>query len=286
MTRTEHQEGEGSGARRLADVLPSAHSFELKTPIGQRLVHVRVPETAPPAAGFPLLTVLDAGDTFAIAAATMRMQERRPEVTGVVPAVLVGLGGGIGDDSGIERTRDYTPEVPPERLGQRPDGRPWPQTGGAEAFLDMLSALVIPRIASQYAVDPNRISLFGHSFGGLFALYALLTRPHLFRSIVASSPSIWFGERAILDRLREAPARAPELLVTVGGAEQSVDRAGIDPVRADWVRGNRMVDNARELVDALASRDWPATFHAFADENHASVLPSALSRALRFCLRP
>lgn len=80
------------------------------------------------------------------------------------------------------------------------------------------------------------------------------------------------------------------VLVTVGSLEQggmSGDNDADD--YGSWIRRNRMVDNAREFSTELgragdASLD--VSFRMFEDENHASVVPSAISLALRFALPP
>lgn len=46
-------------------------------------------------------------------------------------------------------------------------------------------------------IDPDRQSLFGHSFGGLFVLYSLFTRPSAFTTWIAASPSIYWENRTI-----------------------------------------------------------------------------------------
>jgi len=77
--------------------------------------------------------------------------------------------------------------------------------------------------------------------------------------------------------------------VTVGSLEQaeaqSCDGSSVDYDL--WIRRNRMVENARALALDLAKLDrakLDVTFREFDDENHASVLPAAISRALRFAL--
>jgi predicted alpha/beta superfamily hydrolase len=56
---------------------------------------------------------------------------------------------------------------------------------------------LIPIIESDYRAASSRRILAGHSLGGLFVLYALFHNADLFQGYVASSPSIWFGDKAI-----------------------------------------------------------------------------------------
>jgi predicted alpha/beta superfamily hydrolase len=261
-----------------------------------RLFVSRPAAEAPPS-GYPVLYLLDGNATFASAAMGVALQSRRPEVTGVAPAVVVGIGYPVDDylDS-MRRTYDYTPAVPMEALSRRPDGSPWPATGGADDFLDFIEQELKPAIARMLPVDPARQAIFGHSFGGLFVLNALFTRPGTFRSYIAASPSIWFGNRAILAKrdaflAGEPPILRSDLLVTVGDAEQaSTDpesQGAGDIAKADWIKRNRMVKNASELVGSLSNSSLlNVTFKQFEDENHSSVLLPAIGRSLRFALGP
>jgi pimeloyl-ACP methyl ester carboxylesterase len=67
------------------------------------------------------------------------------------------------------------------RLWQRSaDGSAWldrpVKTGGGGKFLSFLKQELIPLIDQTYRADPNGRVLVGHSYGGLFALYALFER--------------------------------------------------------------------------------------------------------------
>ncbi len=90
------------------------------------------------------------------------------------------------------RTRDLTPA-----LGT-PDER-FPTAGGADAFLAFLTDELMPYVEAHFRTQPYRV-LVGHSFGGLFAVHALLTRPDAFDAYVAISPSLWWDEQAPLKR--------------------------------------------------------------------------------------
>jgi len=142
-------------------------------------------------------------------------------------------------------------------------------------------------------------TLYGHSLAGLFCLNLLFEQPGSFRSFVASSPSIWWNDRAVLageaafaDRIVRREA-APRLLVTMGGAEQSTPAKpppGMDETQMQaLVEHARMVDNARELVQRLEGLDggpgYLARFHAFEGDDHTMALAASIARALAFALR-
>jgi hypothetical protein len=255
-------------------VLPQTHGLAFVAPGGAeyRLL-VGIPSVPAPAAGFPVLIVVDGDALFPTALSAARLQGGRPEVTGVGPAVILGIGyPGAAPFDAERRRRDLLPA-----------------DGGADRFLDLIEGGILAQVERFAPIDRARLSLAGHSFGGLFSLYALFARPGLFRSYVAGSPSIWWEERAILktrERFLRLPvaANAPRLLIAVGGDEQNGDERR-DPQRAARLRMARMLDNAAEMAGALTASGRVACEHVvFAGENHISVLPAMLSRAVAFTL--
>ncbi|MGB9178467.1 MAG: alpha/beta hydrolase-fold protein [Pyrinomonadaceae bacterium] len=98
-----------------------------------------------------------------------------------------------------DRTRDLTPTratFPP------PDGGQFPTSGGADNFLKFIETELIPKIESQYRVQPYRV-LAGHSFGGLFTIHAMLSRPELFNANIAVSPSLNWDDYLEVKRAEE-----------------------------------------------------------------------------------
>lgn len=258
----------------IAVALPHARQFEISSAQGlpYRLL-VAVPPEPPPAAGFPVLVLVDGDALFATALTTARLQAGRPEVSGVGPAVIIGIG--------------YPGSAPFDAERRRLDLLP--DDGGADRFLDLIETQLLPMVADLAPIDRARLSLAGHSFGGLFTLHALFSRPGLFRSLVAGSPSIWWNERAILATRSEflggvAQAVRPRLLITVGSDEQHGDPQR-DPARATRLEKARMVDNAGEMASSLAASGRLDCEHVvFGGENHISVIPAMLARAVAFTL--
>jgi uncharacterized protein len=88
------------------------------------------------------------------------------------------------------RARDLTPVPDPAKAGD--DSKP---SGGAPAFLTFVQSELIPLIEREYRSDGAARVLVGHSYGGLFTLYALFHQPQLFAGYVAGSPSLFYGDR-------------------------------------------------------------------------------------------
>ncbi|WP_210324513.1 alpha/beta hydrolase [Chelatococcus reniformis] len=249
-------------------------------------IFVGKPQREAPRGGYPVLYVLDGNAVFGTAVETMRLQSWRSEVSGVDPTLIVAIG--YPGDAALSldrRALDYTPRP----AGVAADAR----SGGADAFLDFIETELKPQIERDLPVDRSRQALFGHSFGGLFVLHALFNRPGTFQAYVAASPSIWWHDRTILAAEASFVARAsgiapkPRLLITVGADEQpQVPAAALPSPHLTRIASARMVEEAEALAGRLAaSGALPVAFVSFAGENHASVIPAALSRALRFAGR-
>ena len=162
------------------------------------------------------------------------------------------------------RAMDYTPTPVPTSKG----------SGDAPKFLKFLETEVIPFAESNYRIDPTRRVLGGHSLGGLFTLYAMLTKPTLFWGYLAGSPAIpWDNsflvklEQQYADTHKELPVR---LYMAAGGAEE-------------------LVTPGVEFARTLASRNYVGLHwdgRIVESERHAGVLPEFYNRGLRFMFTP
>ncbi len=264
-------------------------------------VYVWSPPGPAPAQGRPVIYVLDGETTFMLVRDTAR--SLAAAYPGSDLPVVVALGydtpapysaEGL-TTANTERTYDYTPAVAPEKLGASFNDQPWPATGGADAFLDFIEDELKPAIESGFAIDRSRQTLMGHSFGGLFTLHALFSRPDSFSTYVASSPSVWYGSRYIEQALRHftetrhASLKGKRLLLTVGGLEQSRVPERGERARAEWLAQSRMVDGNRELaanLQALAPLGLETRFRVFEGESHLSVKPPASNYGVRFAMLP
>ena len=106
-----------------------------------------------------------------------------------IPKMLVV---GIASGDSRKRTHDLSPPSTAES-----DNRYSPGNGGADAFLTFLAGELIPYVERTYRTRPYRL-LAGHSFGGLFAIHVLTTRPDLFNGYIAVDPSIYWNNQAVV----------------------------------------------------------------------------------------
>lgn len=228
-------------------------------------IEVFVPEEEVPENGFPVLFVLDGQRYSKLIVEAMQNQTWMKQKTKVEPFIVVSIGH-QNDETIKRRFYDFTAPAEsyhfPLRRGKAMAPVP---VGGAADFQQFIEQELMPYIAETYAVDTERYVLFGHSLGGLFSLWTYLTKPNLFHKYIAVSPSIWWNQYDLLKVLTETKQRIETpLAIYVGGDEGD------------------MVEDAMTFFKNRASAKLPVAFYVALHENHASVIPTTISRALRF----
>jgi uncharacterized protein len=151
---------------------------------------------------YPVLYMTDGDAHMGHTAATIEFltqNGRMPEL------IVVGV-------TNTDRTRDLTPA---KSANKNAAGElQFPTAGGADNFLKFFETELIPQIEKDYRVQPYRI-LAGHSFGGLFAIHAMITKPGLFNSYVAVSPSLQWENAEALKRAEDFLKNQKEMRVTL-----------------------------------------------------------------------
>ena len=276
----------------LAEDVCNTSSFKLSAASGAPpyLIQVAIPVGPAPEAGYPVVYVLDAAHSFATVTDIVRLQELF-----FGPALVVGIR--YEDPFEVDRRGfDFTP--PPDQ-SWADEAEPG-DVGGADAFITFILDKLKPAIAQRAKINPEKQALFGHSLGGLFALYVLLTRPQAFDTYVAASPSIQYGDSQILNKLAEIrkrgfPGMQRRLLITVGGLEDAPspeelrfakDRnIPIPPPSPPPAPGQDIVSRRSELVESLQSIvGLEASFAPFDGDTHNSSIPADLGRGVRWTL--
>lgn len=225
--------------------------------IGDYKLTIYHPDQPNPPMGWPIIYLLD-GDSFFTELVNFVQQQS-------MQIVVVA----IDYPEQSRRELDYLPNPPeyiPEILS---NGKVnvLDAYGGADNFLTFLQTELKPAIEQRFIIDHNRQIIFGHSLGGLFVLHALFTQPNSFSDYIASSPSIWFNDRYIMQEARVFLAdpnkvglnQPTHLYLSVGELEQSLTGKEVFPsetakqLRAQHLQNRRMVDNVRDLAMLLSS---------------------------------
>lgn len=199
---------------------------------------------------YPVIYILDGETRCTHGVPTIRFISAE----GLMPkAIVVGI-------PNTNRERDFLP-------GR--DKNP-PTGDGANNFLQFITKDLFSYIEKQYKADSYRI-LVGHSYGGLFAMHALLTQPDAFEAFIMIDPSFWFGSRMMVKN-------AGDFLAKRQSFPKSVYISGIEG--RNW---HGMANDAMDSVlKASAPKDmrWKAV--PYANENHGSVTFKTIYDGLRF----
>ncbi len=166
--------------------------------------------------------------------------------------------------AGFTRVCAYDrPGTPVGEAPSRSDPVPQPITAG-DSVADLHALVAAAGIATPFVI-------VGHSYGGLFATYLLLTEPSMYKRYIIVSPSLWYSERIAFQMEDAAAARGEpanaNVFLSVGALENPA-----------------MPNDLRDFYNRLKSRNRPGlklTLEVFEDERHDSVFPGAVTRGLR-----
>jgi predicted alpha/beta superfamily hydrolase len=152
-------------------------------------------------------------------------------------AIVVGI-----PNSGAERLREYSP-FPDDRLGG----------GRGDAYLAFIERTLKPLVDRRVRTMPERefTGIFGSSMGGLISLYSFFRAPDTFGFAGAMSPSLWVGDRAIIDYIEQDGRPPGRVYVDVGteegaGTLSDVTRLAEVLERRGYVHGESMLFSTAE----------------------------------------
>jgi predicted alpha/beta superfamily hydrolase len=169
------------------------------------------------------------------------------------------------------RSRDYTPMPHNDWDGGSRQAlrRPF---GGADTFLKILTGPMREHIEHMIGASVGHRSLWGHSYGGLFALFAASKRPDAFDDFHIASPSLWWDDGRIAQALEWSSGGSRPCLTFYTGTQEkpSLPGAGngsaLDALIADlrtrhkrsvsWVKLNA---GHRQMLDASLFRTLGVT---------------------------
>ena len=241
---------------------------------GDYQIMIYQPNQTTPKGGWPVIYLLDGKSFFSSAVAITQNQS--------CPKCLLqeGIIVAIDYPQTSRRELDYLPkpdEFVPEVLPNGKMNIP-AQYGGADAFLAFIRDELKPNIEQRFTVNKDKQTLFGHSYGGLFALHTLFSAPEMFNNYIIVSPSIWFSDRYILKESQQfidnkaglSHLTQPiHLIMSVGGLEQSLKGHEVftseqeKAQRLQHFQNRRVIDNARDLVTSLQQAELPNFFSQF-----------------------
>lgn len=210
----------------------------VRTPVGYEANNVK----------YPVLYMTDGDAHMGHTASTIEFLSRNGRIPDLI---VVGV-------TNTDRTRDLTPAKSTDKNAA--GELRFPTAGGADNFLKFFETELIPEIEKQYRVQPYRI-FAGHSLGGLFAIHSMITKPGLFNSYVAVSPSLQWENAEALKRAEDFLKNQKEMNVTLFvslGNEPGAIGESFDKFREALAKSN------------IKGFEWQA--ERMADEDHGSVV--------------
>jgi predicted alpha/beta superfamily hydrolase len=237
--------------------------------------------------------------------ATEAFRRRRPVESAQPDSIVVSIGyPNLIPDSpySLNRGYDFQPPVCPTCPPAAIPGVP----SNADNFIQFIDTALRPWI--QDTVFPsatfNRDALYGHSFGGLFVVYALLVRPDLFDTFLCASPALYWNDAYILNNFKTLtprntsavtssnPATKPAFQLSWGHLEQFPEKRRTETqaayqARKDFYQGTvKMTTFSRELESKLkaAKRARDVSAHEYPFSDHAAVGGAALADGIDYFL--
>lgn len=159
----------------------------------------------------------------------------------------------------IDRTKDFSP-VHDVRL---------PTSGGAEIFLNFVSEELTKHVDKNYKTSDFSV-IIGHSFGGTFTTYSLLTKPEVFDAYIAISPYIHFADSYLVkeakNSLKSKYDNQKFFYVTVGNEPKYY----------------QALAEFSDLVNKKSNKTIDYKYVKMEDENHISIPYISVFNGLKF----
>jgi dipeptidyl-peptidase-4 len=131
-------------------------------------------------------------------------------------------------------------------------------------------------LAAQPFVDPARIGIYGHSYGGFMAALAMLDTKDVFRAGVAGAPvTDWrLYDTGYTERFMETPERNPEGYAASDLSKKAANLSGKLLLVHAQMDENVHYQHTAQLVDALVAAGKPFDLLVLPSERHGQRAPS------------
>ncbi|HEX8377112.1 MAG TPA: alpha/beta hydrolase-fold protein [Pedobacter sp.] len=157
------------------------------------------------------------------------------------------------------RNRDLTPTMMKSIEG----------TGGADNFISFFKEELIPYINKTYPSNGQSI-LYGHSFGGLFAVYTMFSDPTIFSTYLATDPSLWY-DKDLVNKMADEKLKnfsQPNQILYISGLDQSLKGMGISKMDS--------------ILKLQAPKNLTYKVVPYENETHGSVQLKTIYDGLKF----
>jgi predicted alpha/beta superfamily hydrolase len=232
-----------------------------------RMINIHLPDNYNPndSVRYPIVYVLDGGidEDFFHIAGIVRFSTQ-PWIDRFPQSIVVGIGGNT-------RRRDFTFPVENTDFIEKEGFQKasFPSYGGSEKYRIFLKNELIPYINGNFK-SSGKQTLIGESLAGLFSAEILIKQPELFDDYIIISPSLWWGEGALL--------KHAEKFLQTNLKKNIKVYLGIPNKEEDI----RMYDEAIALSEILKrNKKIYFVFDYMPDELHSTVIHQAVYNAFK-----
>jgi len=203
---------------------------------------------------YPVIYLLDGHSLHNVCASFVQHYSNRDRIP---HAIVVGI-------ASTERLRDFS-SIERRNMDGEVGG------GGADRFMAFLSDELFPVVEEKYPTSTYRV-LIGHSYGGLFVVYAVASRPELFRAYLACSP--WFGE------VDEAVIADVEKHLLEGPSKRKLLYVAHEPISSPGIEDRIM--KLKKILEDNPRKDFEWEYKKYMDADHSNLPLKAIPDALDF----
>tara|TARA_R100000988_G_C3978982_1_gene155805 strand:- start:5 stop:1156 length:1152 start_codon:yes stop_codon:yes gene_type:complete len=225
--------------------------------IGNRDILIYTPsEYSDPMAKFEVVYVLDAQqkEFFDAVHSTIAFQNY-----GLRPMIVVGI---VSEN----RNKDFLPKNKYPETIQEQAG----QLGNASNFSDFIEKKLFVYIDENYRTLPTKIGI-GHSNGGTFMNYAMLTKPNMFNAIFSIDANFNYDRGQLIDRIE---------------SNEELKELKIFYYTCHTATGDSWVKNSEKFNEVLAkNKNIKIEKDFFQSETHSSVYQQGVINAFKSYFR-
>jgi predicted alpha/beta superfamily hydrolase len=197
---------------------------------------------------YPVIYLLDGGMHFHHASGIVEFLSTRALMPETIVVAIIN----------VDRDRDFSP-THDDKI---------PTSGGAEKFMSFVSDELKPYIEKNYRTQQYNI-LVGHSFGGTFATYALLSDPKIFNAYIAISPYLMFDDNLLVKKTKtqlKSKYNNVQFYMTLGDEPDYVDA----------------LDQFSKIIKTKSPKGLEFSYIQMKNENHGSIPHLSIYKGLEF----
>ncbi len=153
-------------------------------------------------------------------------------------------------------------------------------SGGADRFWAFIDQELKPYIQNNYRTNDYNL-LTGHSFGGLFTIYSMLTHPKSFNAYIAIDPSIWWDNKYTFNLAKESWNK-----LELNGTVLYLAMANSDPTEKDKLGHSETIkDFSEDFLSAKNNNGLRSKWEFFASEDHGTISLPAIYSGLKYIFK-